>query len=158
MDIKIKENGFRFKFRVAGLVKQNNKYLFVKMGQNDFYCLPGGHVEICESTEQAAKREMEEELDFKVNVDKLLAIHENFFGKPGDRFHELCFYYLTSPQDPNVKTEDYNRTEMDKEGPVELEFRWFSREELNTNPIKPQILYDLIDKDNNYPVHKITKD
>ena len=24
MDIKIKENGFRFKFRVAGLVKQNN--------------------------------------------------------------------------------------------------------------------------------------
>ena len=45
-DVKINCDEGKFKFRVCGILKVNNKYLTVKIGDNDFYCLPGGHVEL----------------------------------------------------------------------------------------------------------------
>ena len=50
MDIKIDTLTDRFKFRVCGILKHNNKYLGVKIQNNTFYCLPGGHAEIGEDT------------------------------------------------------------------------------------------------------------
>ena len=51
MDIKIDSNEGKFKFRVCGILKHQNKYLIVKINNNKFYCLPGGHVELDEDTE-----------------------------------------------------------------------------------------------------------
>ena len=39
MDIKIDTPQEHFKFRVVGIVEHNNKYLVVKIADNNFYCL-----------------------------------------------------------------------------------------------------------------------
>ena len=48
MDIKIedKESGIKFKFRVNGILLNNDKILAVEMNKMGFMCCPGGHVMI----------------------------------------------------------------------------------------------------------------
>ena len=58
--IKIKNDNLNFKFRVSGIIIKNNKILFVDMDDSDFWCLPGGYVELGETTEQACLRELKE--------------------------------------------------------------------------------------------------
>ena len=70
MDISIKSEEGKFKFRVCGVLEHNNKYLLVKMNENNFYCLPGGHVELGEDTDTAVVREMQEELGYQVKIKK----------------------------------------------------------------------------------------
>ena len=60
-DIKISNNNNKFKFRVSGILIVDNKVLTVKINNNDFYCLPGGHVELMENTKDAIIREFKEE-------------------------------------------------------------------------------------------------
>ena len=95
MDVKIDCAEGKFKFRVCGIVRVNNKYLTVKIQNNDFYCLPGGHVELGEDTDSAVLREMKEELGYEVKIVKLVSIIQNFFkAKDGRKFHELGYYYI----------------------------------------------------------------
>lgn len=79
MDIEFKNKIQKFKYRVNGIVIHNNKILTIKMKNNISYCLPGGHVELGEDTNTAILREMLEELDTNVSIDKEIAIVENFY-------------------------------------------------------------------------------
>ena len=105
MDLKIECAEGKFKFRVCGILEHNGKYLILKMNQNNFYCLPGGHAELFEDTEQAVLREMREELGYDVKINRLVAINQNFFiGNDGAKMHELGFYYIVNAvnkNDPN---------------------------------------------------------
>ena len=154
---KIKNEHGNFKYRVAGVLESDNKYLFVRMGYNDFYCLPGGHIEIGEDSMSAAKRELEEELGFDVEVKQLLAIHENFYNKNG-KFHEMCYYYLANPKQENFVAENFNRTEMDKDGPVDHEFKWFTANDLENQKIRPDILKEILTNKTEHIKHYITKE
>ena len=58
--IKMKTERLNFKFRVSGIVIKNNKVLVVDMDDSGFLCLPGGYVELGETTEEACIRELEE--------------------------------------------------------------------------------------------------
>ena len=70
MDIGINSEEGKFKFRVCGILEHDGKYLAVKMNNNNFFCLPGGHVELGEDTETAVQREMREELGYEVKIKK----------------------------------------------------------------------------------------
>ena len=47
---------------MSGLVIKNNKLLLVDMNDSGFLCLPGGYVELSETTQVAVKRELLEEV------------------------------------------------------------------------------------------------
>ena len=145
MDIKIKSEEGQFKFRVCGIVEKDNKFLVMKMNENKFYCLPGGHVELGEDTQTAVLREMKEELGYEVEVKKLLCVHQNMFktaeGKP---FHELGFYYLVKPTIANLSTENHFRTENDKGEIKTHEFRWVTKDELKKLDFRPEIIRETI--------------
>jgi ADP-ribose pyrophosphatase YjhB (NUDIX family) len=115
MDIRIDSEQGKFKFRVCGILKVNEKYLTVKLEGNDFYCLPGGHVELGEDTDHAVLREMKEELGYEVKIDRLVSIVQNFFKtKDGKIFHELGYYYIVEPKDiRDVNLDDYVLMEND---------------------------------------------
>ena len=68
--IKMKNNDYNFKFRVSGLIIKNNKLLLVDMDDNGFLCLPGGYVELGETTEEAVRRELKEEIQKDVKIEK----------------------------------------------------------------------------------------
>ena len=157
-DVKIKTNGKRFKFRVAGIVEHNNQVLLVKMNQNPFYCFPGGHVELLEETSKAVERELNEELYFDVKVDKLLYIHENFFVAKDDKFHELCFYFKAHPVDKNFKPYDKIHEELDKEGWVHHEYKWFDKSEIIDLGAQPKLIMRNYVKDSKKFMHLVTDD
>lgn len=136
-DIKISNNNNKFKFRVSGILIVDNKVLIVKINNNDFYCLPGGHVELMENTKDAIIREFKEETNIRVKIDRLLYVTENFFEGNLGKFHELGFYYLLVPQD-KVILKDYQVIEKDKDGDMKLDFKWIAIEKLNN--FKPEFL------------------
>lgn len=158
MDVKIDSAEGKFKFRVCGIVRVNNKYLTVKIQNNDFYCLPGGHVELGEDTDTAVLREMKEELGYEVKIIRLVSIIQNFFkAKDGRMFHELGYYYIVEPTNiDEVNLEDYIRMENDKGEMKRLEFRWFTLDELKETRFLPEVLKSKLDGDNLENI--ITKD
>ena len=148
MDIGINSNDGSFKFRVCGIVKQDGKTLVMKIQQNEFYCLPGGHVEIGELAKEAIVREMKEELTFPVEIKKLICIHENlFYKKDGKPFNELAFYFLVEPTE-NVDKSDKTYIENDKGELKSLHISWKTDEELKSLNFKPEIVKKIILENN----------
>ena len=141
-DVKISCEGGKFKFRVCGILKVNDKYLTVKIGENNFYCLPGGHVELGEDTDSAVLREMKEELGYDIKIVRLVSVIQNFFKTKDNKvFHELGYYYIVEPTDVNkVNLDDYVIIENDKGKEVRLEFKWFTLDELQTARFLPEVL------------------
>lgn len=147
MDIKIDNEEGKFKFRVCGVLEYKGKYLAVKMNNNNFFCLPGGHVELGEDTDMAILREMKEELGFAVKIKKLISINQNFFyGVDGRKFHEIGFYYIVNAVDEkNINPNDYEREELDKGKLQHLVFKWFTKDELKKIDFRPKYISNCFD-------------
>ena len=148
MEIDISNEKERFKFRVCGVVEQDEKILFIKHQKNKFFCLPGGRVEIGEDTETAIKREMFEELGIHVDIKKLLTISQNLFYLENEKtFHELVFYYLVSPVN-KLPTIEFEKDEIDKGVFCHHRFNWFALNEINKTDFKPENLKEIIHEEN----------
>lgn len=147
MDIKIDCESGKFKFRVCGILKHKNKFLAVKIDENNFFCLPGGHVELGEDTKQAILREMKEELGFDVKIDRLVAVNQNFFKTDKNLpFHEIGFYYIVNAlSEKDINFNDYSIKELDKGKLINLEFKWFSLDELKQIDFRPNFLVSCLE-------------
>ena len=137
-DIFIDKENERFKFRVAGIIESEGKILVTKMRNNNFYCFPGGHVELLEDTKTSAERELKEELYFNFKLKKLLYIHENFFKAENKNFHELCFYYSGKVLDKNIRKEDLVWEEIDNNEKLYHHFKWIDLSDVNKYDIRPK--------------------
>lgn len=159
MDIKLDSEKEHFKFRVVGILEHNNKYLVVKIADNNFYCLPGGHAEIGEDTETAILREMQEELGYSIKIKRLAGIAQNMFkGKGNKNFHEFSYYYIVeavNKQDVNDK--DYELVENDKGELKTLAFKWLTLGEFRTVDFRPHFAKQML-SENNKILHVISKD
>lgn len=85
--------GTRFNFRVAGAAIRDGHVLVCREDHDDYCMLPGGRVEMGEASDVALLREMAEELAMPVGIGSLLFTYESFYGRAGDRYHELGFIY-----------------------------------------------------------------
>lgn len=143
--IRMKNDEFYFKFRAAGLIIKNNKILIVEMDNNGYYCLPGGYVEMGETTEEAVKRELKEEFGQEVKVIKYLGMVENYFvTKSLRKMHEISCYYLLDLVDENILLEDKSLLENDNEHIVRLDFKWVDLNELDNYDVRPVFLKELV--------------
>lgn len=70
---------YKLNIRAGGVIIHNNKILTHRNINKNHYCLPGGRVEIGESSEQTIKREIYEELVKEIEITGHLATIENFF-------------------------------------------------------------------------------
>jgi len=94
------------------ILKKDNRFLasagFDQEKNENFYRLVGGGIEFGETSLEALKREIKEELGFELINYKLLAVIENTFsynGKPG---HEICFIYEADFKDKsNYEIEEF---------------------------------------------------
>lgn len=110
MDISFKTNEGKFNYRVAGIIIHNNKLLVMKDENALYYYIPGGRVGMNELSETAIVREIREELNAEVKVNRMLWVNENFFHEEQLRedFHEICFWYLLDMADDcliNIESE-----------------------------------------------------
>lgn len=140
-DIHIETNSNVFKLRVSGILIQDNKLLVVQHRNNNFCCLPGGHIELNEDSKNAVIREMKEETLLDLEVSRLLCIAETFYTIRDKNVHELCYYYLLNSK-TKIKTRNWSYIEMDKGFETPLKFSWYNLSSPNSIQFKPYFILD----------------
>jgi len=160
VDIEIKTDTQKFKYRVNGIVIKNNKLLTLRMKNNTSYCLPGGHIEFGENSKAAIYREMLEELNTNVLIDKEFAVVENFYtDKNNLQTHEISFYYIVKPDNfAKIPLHDYSTEEIDKGELKQHNFVWLDLDKLNEYDFQPLFIKEKIVNNNLNFEHIIVKE
>lgn len=158
--VLIKNNECKFKYRVSGLLVSEDKLLTVDMDNSGFLCLPGGYVEIGEDSKTSIIREMEEETKYKVVINKLVSIVENFFiDKKGDYTHEIALYYLLEISNDNIgEINNYSYCENDNGNIINHNFHWINLADIKKLDFRPNILKEKLSKEDFTFEHFIYKE
>lgn len=147
IDVDIKHDDGKFKLRVCGVVKKDNKVLAIKASTFDGYCFPGGHIELGELSKNALLREMKEELNVNVEIEHLICVNENVYkNDKGVLCHEIVYYYLVNSLD-EISESDFILEEMDKGKLKRHNFCWLDIDKISDYNLMPPMMSDLL-KDN----------
>lgn len=149
MDINVPIADGIFVCRAAAIILFNHKILLETSQGVDFWAPPGGTVAFNEASQETLIRELEEELDIAVGIERLLWVSEGFFSYKNKPTHALIWYYLVSldPTAPLLQQEQpFQRYDKNNSGPF-MTFKWHPIDELKGINISPPFLknrlYDL---------------
>lgn len=143
MDLKIKTEKEEFHGRTCGIIKQEDKFLIMRVNKTDYYHIPGGHIEIGEDSKEAVTREIKEEIECDVKDARLFAIQENFWERRGKKCHGIEFYYIITLNSP-LPMKNYERIENDKGEDKLLEFKWVTSDELKDIDLRPNNIRNML--------------
>lgn len=104
---------------VAAIIQKENKILATKRGYGEFINMwefPGGKIESGETKKQALVREIKEELNIEINVDKFALDIE--YQYPNFYLFMSCF--MCSIKEGSIELLEHN------------DGKWITKEELNT--------------------------
>ncbi len=126
----------------AAVVCWRDDYVLVHQAVGDtFWSLPGGRVDLGESSMQTIVREMGEELLVTAQVGALLATIEVIDQRPqGGLFHEVGFYYAVTMPDLTWQVDPFRGPEA--HNPVD--FWWCPRAQLADLAMLPQSVKSLL--------------
>lgn len=152
---QLRDDGTIFMCRVAGVAVHDDRVLLHRSGHDDFWALPGGRLEVGETSVDGLRREMREELDVDVTVGRLLWVIENFFDHypldmPPDMsrtspHHEIGFYFEMEVPSRLLNSPAFMGSELiGTPHEFELEFRWFDRSGLPELDIRPSTLRQIL--------------
>lgn len=139
--ITFKQSGIKFTYRVGGIAIHKGRVLFQKATANPsktFWFLPGGRAELGESASQTLQREMMEELNISVTIERPVFLFENFFTEDTLPHHELGIYFLMElPPDCYLCQQEGPFIQQD-ETDLPLIFEWLPLDQLSQLAIKPK--------------------
>lgn len=143
VDVKFKEKEYSFHYRVVGVIVKDDKYLVQNIGGKDYYVLPGWHVRIGESSDDALIREVREELEIDIlkNEFRLFCYHENIYEKDNRVEHWIEQYYIVNAK---LEKDNWSFVENDIDGVKTLNYSFVSKEELKKIDLKPLKIKELI--------------
>lgn len=109
MDFRTQIEHQSFGVRATALIIRDGKIYLAKTPKGRFYCI-GGALHFGETSEEAVKREVREEVDMEVQVEKLAFVAENQFTIGNRDFHQFEFHYLVTPiTEPNPQMNENGR-------------------------------------------------
>ena len=96
MDLTFKTPYGRFNYRVGAIIIHDGKVLLMRNHEAPYLYSVGGRVSYNETTEEAVVREVLEETEVKLAVDRAVFFQEQFFNEEvtGEHVHEVAVYYL----------------------------------------------------------------
>lgn len=141
-DLSVMIDNVKFNYRAGLLIEKGNKVLVECNPAIDFVTLPGGRVQTLESSMDALKREIKEEMNIELDSEriKMRALIENFFEMDEKKYHELYFLYklkITS-KDTEFKKDMKN---IDSKASY---YKWVKKEDLEKENLLPVVLRDLV--------------
>lgn len=142
----------------GGILIHNGKIL-LQRPKNDNYSIIDGHVAAMETRMETLKREFEEELHIKIEVDNLLAIGEIYFPWGKNPCHQICLYYNVHLVDGNIPLYGvfHGYDDLDNER-IDLDFCWVTLDELKKGTkVYPLELIPYILKQRKEIVHFVSK-
>ena len=139
-DVAVFVDGIKFNFRVSALIENKGRYLLEKSIKTDFLNMPGGRVLAGESTLDAIKRELEEELKLENVAPKLIKISEQFFFFFNTKYHELNFVYYVKLKNNNPLAQSDNIQNYDNQTQTMV---WIKRNDLKKYKILPEFIYTI---------------
>lgn len=142
MDVSVMINNTKFNYRVATLIKNNNKILLHKSKEDDFYAIPGGRIMIGETSENALKREFIEEIGAKITIKDYLGTVENFFEYKGKQYHEVMIVYESSFDSDSNFYKKERIIGLEENG--KIEFIWKAIDEIKQLDLRPIFLKENI--------------
>lgn len=103
--------------------------------KDEHYLTPiGGGIEFGETSEQAARREIREEIGTEIDSLTLLGVLENLFTFEGKAGHEIVFVYEASFADSAF----FSKTDIQgvESNGAAFKLRWFSQAQVNSGALK----------------------
>jgi len=136
-DITVNMADGKFNYRVGAIVIDSGEILMVKNSGMSFYYTVGGRIQFGESAQDAVLRESFEELNIRLEVDKLGFIHENFFvmDSSGERYHEVCLFFFMKP---NALLREMKSNLFFKEEYGDVALHWLPMDNLKDYCIYPE--------------------
>jgi 8-oxo-dGTP pyrophosphatase MutT (NUDIX family) len=134
-DISFRLAGHRVNLRVGGILIDGGCILLNRLEREPYWFLPGGRIQIGESSPEAIQREAMEELGVACTVGRPVFLLENFFSIAGEPFHEIGLYYLLDAG-RHALPSDGGRTPIDG-GTL---FRWQPLDGLGVLDFRPAAL------------------
>lgn len=135
-DINFQLENMKFNFRVSCIIisPTDKRILLHKKKGDSFLNLVGGRAVIGESSMEAVKREILEEIGCECRIKQLVTVSENFFALNDTKYHELLMIF--SGELENVIDED----KLEEE----IEIKWVSGKELDSMDIRPEFTKGII--------------
>ena len=144
----------RLNIRVSAFITCDD-YVLVQTDPNEnFSYLPGGRVKLNESSVDAIRRELLEELGLIVESPKLFYYVENFFSYRQKYVHELL--YIFSIELPKNQFDYFNNLKVKDKQTSSV--KWVHKDEYKLLDCKPTLVKDLFDVDKTKLHHIIHHD
>ncbi|AIQ45760.1 NTP pyrophosphohydrolase [Paenibacillus sp. FSL R7-0273] len=104
------------------ICNERNEVLLQRRGDSDQWGFPGGAMELGESAEETAIREIYEETGLKVKAEHLIGVYTKYYHQysSGDRAQTISFFFQCK----------HIQGELTIDGNETLELRYFSHNEL----------------------------
>lgn len=135
-DVCFDRDGVRFNYRVSCIISSDGKFLLHKKTGDPFWNLIGGRVSMGESSIDAVRREIKEEIGCSCAISGLAHVSENFFGFKDTDYHEVLMIFCGELED-EIREERLER---------DIEVRWFTSDELELIDIRPKYTRNIIRK------------
>ena len=158
MDARIRTEEGRLKLRVSGIIIHDNKIL-IEVYSDGVYFLPGGTINMNETSEDAIIRELKEEIDKDFIIDSLVSICEEFYiNHKDEKTHCINFYYKMKFKNiDDVNSIDMDRLENDHGFMCQHHYSWLDMDDLKNKDLIPEVIKKEI-INNKYNIHHIMKD
>lgn len=150
MDITYKKENYQFILRTSIVIfnKDMNKVLLFQVNDKNFYMLIGGKIGKLETSIEAVKREIKEEINLEVFNIEFVCLSEEFVNAKGFNNHQINIIYKGL----------YNNEITDNKF-VGLEgdwchYEWIDIDNIDNYKIYPSIVRDIV-KNPNKKYHKV---
>jgi len=137
--ITFRKERVKFTYRIAGIAIHDGRVLLQRATNGSVWFVPGGRAELRETSQESLKREMQEELQTDITIQRLLWVVENFFEEREVLHHELGLYFLmTFPGESELY--DVSRTFIGIDANEEFTYRWLPIATLEEISLYPSFL------------------